>query len=241
MHQGRAYRSLTVPKVRNRPSSQRRHLRFKSGFGIATSQRRRSSLQSTHGRSIWHLGVRTGTLRGAWPRARPGPCALRYPVMQAQGARRGCLRTVLWFAVTDFLAGFIGPRILNPGSNLGLIISILFSGPAGAAGRSRLRSRAAAPAGLHAHGARAGRTVGTGDAPLLLPGPRGDPGIATSASQARGSGAHPRSAATSRRQAPVVVSAGSGADVRSSGRCVKTPTARSGRQPSGRRWTRQAS
>ncbi len=53
--------------------------------------------------------------------------------MAAQPPVRSCGRTVAWFALTGFLAGFLGPLVLSPDSNIGPIIGILFSGPAGAA------------------------------------------------------------------------------------------------------------
>lgn len=53
--------------------------------------------------------------------------------MQARTAPRSCMRTVALFALTGFLAGFIGPLVLDPQSNLGPIVGLLFSGPAGAA------------------------------------------------------------------------------------------------------------
>ena len=40
--------------------------------------RRLPGLESTHARRIPHAGHCAGALRGACPRARPGPCALRY-------------------------------------------------------------------------------------------------------------------------------------------------------------------
>jgi hypothetical protein len=46
---------------------------------------------------------------------------------------QSCLRTVLLFGLTGFLAGFVGPMVLSPGSNLGPLIGILVSGPAGVA------------------------------------------------------------------------------------------------------------
>ena len=52
--------------------------------------------------------------------------------MPAQSAGSRCLRTLMLFALTGFLSGFIGPMLLSPDSNLGPIIGILFSGPAGA-------------------------------------------------------------------------------------------------------------
>lgn len=51
--------------------------------------------------------------------------------VQPQTGRPSCLRTVLLFTLSGFLAGFVGPMILSPSSNLGPIIGILFSGPAG--------------------------------------------------------------------------------------------------------------
>jgi hypothetical protein len=53
--------------------------------------------------------------------------------MQARSAPRSCIRTVALFALTGFLAGFLGPLVFDPHSNLGPIIGLLFSGPAGAA------------------------------------------------------------------------------------------------------------
>ncbi len=52
--------------------------------------------------------------------------------MTAPPAPRSCARTVVLFAVSGFLAGFLGPMVLSPDSNIGPIIGILFSGPAGA-------------------------------------------------------------------------------------------------------------
>lgn len=52
--------------------------------------------------------------------------------MQARTTARSCTQTVVLFALTGFLAGFIGPMVLNPQSNLGPIVGLLFSGPAGA-------------------------------------------------------------------------------------------------------------
>jgi uncharacterized membrane protein YeaQ/YmgE (transglycosylase-associated protein family) len=52
------------------------------------------------------------------------------PQERRTGAQR-CLRTVVLFTVCGFLAGFVGPMILSPDANLGPIIGILFSGPAG--------------------------------------------------------------------------------------------------------------
>jgi hypothetical protein len=52
--------------------------------------------------------------------------------MTAPTALRSCSRTVALFAVSGFLAGFIGPMVLRPESNIGPLIGILFSGPAGA-------------------------------------------------------------------------------------------------------------
>jgi hypothetical protein len=48
-----------------------------------------------------------------------------------QTAVRSCGRTIALFALTGFLAGFLGPMVLSPESNIGPIIGILFSGPAG--------------------------------------------------------------------------------------------------------------
>ncbi len=45
---------------------------------------------------------------------------------------RSCGRTVALFALSGFLAGFIGPMVLSPDSNIGPLIGILFSGPVGA-------------------------------------------------------------------------------------------------------------
>jgi len=45
--------------------------------------------------------------------------------------RSRCARTVALFALTGFLSGMIGPMVLSPESNLGPIIGVLFSGPAG--------------------------------------------------------------------------------------------------------------
>jgi hypothetical protein len=44
---------------------------------------------------------------------------------------RRCLRTVLLFGLSGFLAGFLGPMVLNPESNIGPLVGVLFSGPAG--------------------------------------------------------------------------------------------------------------
>ncbi len=52
--------------------------------------------------------------------------------MAAQTPVRSCGRTVALFALSGFLAGFLGPMVLSPDSNIGPIIGILFSGPAGA-------------------------------------------------------------------------------------------------------------
>ncbi|HEX3603840.1 MAG TPA: hypothetical protein VHU43_07090 [Steroidobacteraceae bacterium] len=50
---------------------------------------------------------------------------------EPQTRPQSCPRTVALFTLSGFLAGFVGPMILSPDSNLGPIIGILFSGPAG--------------------------------------------------------------------------------------------------------------
>ncbi|MBS0579380.1 MAG: hypothetical protein JSR36_08970 [Proteobacteria bacterium] len=51
--------------------------------------------------------------------------------MSAAAAPRSCLRTVLLFGASGFLAGFIGPMVLTPDSNIGPLVGVLFTGPAG--------------------------------------------------------------------------------------------------------------
>ncbi len=51
--------------------------------------------------------------------------------MDSAPAPRSCLRTVLLFGLSGFLAGFIGPMVLNPDANIGPLVGVLFSGPAG--------------------------------------------------------------------------------------------------------------
>ncbi|MGH9643436.1 MAG: hypothetical protein ACRD3Q_13555 [Terriglobales bacterium] len=50
---------------------------------------------------------------------------------EPQTSPQSCARTVLLFTLSGFLAGFLGPMVLNPDSDLGPIIGIVFSGPAG--------------------------------------------------------------------------------------------------------------
>ena len=38
---------------------------------------------------------------------------------------------MLLFGLSGFLAGFVGPMVLNPESNIGPLVGVLFSGPAG--------------------------------------------------------------------------------------------------------------
>ena len=73
----------------------------------------------------------------------------------------------------DFLAGFIGPRVLGPDSNIGPIIGLLFSGPPGAGLGAGLRPvRAVSPALQPGGAAGDGRVARARDALLLSPGAR---------------------------------------------------------------------